>query len=57
MVNGGDFNNITRTDKKIGGKVVNQNRARKIITSLNHCKLLDQGFKGSNLHGQIIEKK
>lgn len=30
---GGDFNDVTRADKKIGGKAVNQNRARKILTS------------------------
>lgn len=56
MVNGGDFNDVTRSYEKIGGKAVNQNRAKKIIDSLNHCKLIDLGLKDQNSHGQTIEK-
>ncbi|XP_019263677.1 PREDICTED: uncharacterized protein LOC109241389 [Nicotiana attenuata] len=45
---GGDFNDVIMAQEKLGGKAVNQKRAKSILESLNYCNLFDLGFKGCN---------
>ncbi|XP_075084702.1 uncharacterized protein LOC142167957 [Nicotiana tabacum] len=42
----GDFNEVTRASEKFEGLHVSINRISKFIDYLDHCKLVDLGFKG-----------
>lgn len=44
---GGDFNDIFKANEKLGGRSLNHRRACKLWSNLNHCNLLDLGYKGT----------
>lgn len=43
---GGDFNDILSQDEKWGGRVINHARVSPFLSYINHCNLIDLGFKG-----------
>lgn len=44
---GGDFNEIIRTNEKLGGQGFCPSRDNKFFHCLNYCRMLDLGFSGS----------
>lgn len=46
MARRGDFNEIISVEEKKGGALRNQNQIKGFQEAMNHCRLLDAGFKG-----------
>ncbi|XP_070018033.1 uncharacterized protein [Nicotiana sylvestris] len=44
---GGDFNDVLNQNEKWGGRSVNRNRSLDFRCCVNHCNLIDLGFKGT----------
>lgn len=44
---GGDFNEVLRASEKFEGSRINLNRSNLFMNYLNHCQLIDLGFRGS----------
>lgn len=44
----GDFNDILSQQDKWGGNTINCSRSSRFWSCINHCNLIDLGFKGSS---------
>ncbi|KAH0633697.1 hypothetical protein KY289_036658 [Solanum tuberosum] len=53
----GDFNQVMSQNEKWGGRPINYTRANRFSTCMNHCDLVDLGFKGSKYTWSNHRKK